>query len=142
MDFKKQLSTNHILAITIGLVYLWFGSLKYLPELSPAEELAKNTVDLLTFGLIPGKLSILLLAIWETVVGLFLILNIYRRTVVILALIHMIFTFTPLFLFPEQSFTHSPFCFTLLGQYIVKNVIIIGALITLYKLPISMKKQH
>ena len=34
MKLKKQLLNNHILAISIGLVYLWFGGLKYFPELS------------------------------------------------------------------------------------------------------------
>ena len=135
MQLKKQLLGNNVLAISIGLVYLWFGGLKYFPGYSPAEGLAINTIDLLTFGLIPSKISILLLAIWETLVGLLLVLNIYRRPAIILAIVHIAFTFTPLFLFPNQSFGSSAFVFTLLGQYIFKNVIILGALITLYRLP-------
>ena len=135
MNLKKQLTDNHILAISIGLVYIWFGGLKFFPAFSPAEALAKNTIDALTFGLIPADISIFLLALWETIIGILLILNIYRRPIIILALVHMAFTFTPLFLFPEESFSNSPLVFTLLGQYIFKNVIIIGALLTLYKWP-------
>lgn len=133
MNLKRQLSSNHIIAISIGVVYLWFGGLKFFPEVSPAEELAKNTITLLTFNLIPSNVSIIMLAIWESLVGLFLIMNIYRQTVIIVALIHIAFTFTPLFLFPEQMFTNAPFQLTLTGQYIIKNLIIAAALAFLYK---------
>ena len=142
MKLIKQISRNHILAITLGLVYLWFGGLKYFPGKSPAEDLAKNTIDLLTFSLISSNVSIILLAIWETLLGLLLILNLYRRPVIIIALVHIALTFTPLYLFPQQSFGNSAFTLTLLGQYIIKNVIIVGALITLYKLPTTSNKLH
>ncbi len=135
MNLKKQLLDNHILAISIGLVYIWFGGLKFFPEFSPAENLAKNTIDMISFGIIPSNVSIILLAIWETAVGFLLILNIYRKQTIVIALVHMIFTFTPMFFFPEQSFSEAPMGFTLVGQYIFKNIIIISALLTLYKLP-------
>ena len=140
MKIKKQITNNHILAITLGLVYLWFGGLKFFSHLSPAEDLAKNTMDVLTFGFIPSNISIILLAIWETVIGVFLILNIYRKPVIILALVHLVCTFSPLLFFPNQSFNHSPLVFTLLGQYIFKNVVLIGALLTLYKQSLPNKK--
>lgn len=138
MTFIKRVSSNNLLAISIGLAYLWFGLLKFFPGLSPAEELAKNTIDALTFGLIPSKVSIVLLAIWETAVGLLLVLNLYSKFAVRLALVHLLFTFTPLFLFPEATFTEPPFHFTLVGQYIFKNFILVAALIYLYPAPVKM----
>lgn len=138
MKIKERIMKNHILAITIGLVYLWFGALKFFNHLSPAEDLAKNTINVLTFGYIPSNISIILLALWETIIGVFLILNIYRKPVIILALVHLVFTFTPLMFFPTQSFNHSFVVFTLLGQYIFKNIVFVGALLTLYKKPISI----
>ena len=140
MKIKEQITNNHILAITLGLVYLWFGGLKFFSHLSPAEDLAKNTIDVLTFGMIPSNVSIILLAIWETVIGVFLILNMFRKPIIILALVHLVFTFTPLLFFPNQSFNHSPLVFTLLGQYIFKNVVLIGALLTLYRQSFPNKK--
>lgn len=131
--WKSRIKTNHFLAISIGLVYLWFGILKYFPQASPAEELAKETIAILTLGLIPATISIKLLAIWETSVGLLFLLNIYRREAIWLALVHMICTFTPFLFFPDQSFTEAPFYFTLVGQYIFKNIIIIAALLQLQK---------
>ncbi len=135
MNLKRQTSHNHLLALSIGVVYLWFGVLKYFPNISPAEDLAKSTIDILTFHLIPSNVSIIILATWESVVGLLLIGNLYRRTVVVIALVHMAFTFFPLFLFADQAFGDVPFQLTLLGQYILKNVVIVAGLITLYKLP-------
>ncbi|WP_370095643.1 DoxX family membrane protein [Winogradskyella sp.] len=133
MSLKKRILNNHILAICIGLVYFWFGILKFFPGLSPAESLAKDTITILTFNLIPPEISILLLALWETLVGLMLILNVYRRPTLYFMLVHVAFTFTPLFFFTNQSFTTPPYAFTLLGQYIFKNIIIIGAFWTLHK---------
>lgn len=131
--FKKQNPYDHILSITIGLVYIWFGTLKFFPGLSPAEELAKNTISSLTLGILTPDISILLLAIIETMIGLMLILNLYRKVVIVGALAHMVCTFTPFLFFPEITFTKPPFYPTLLGQYIAKNIIIMGALVVLYK---------
>ena len=133
MHSKTSSKQFYILALTIGLVYLWFGLLKFFPELSPAEDLAKNTIDKLLFGLIPGSVSIILLAIWETAIGLLLVFNKTSRIVISIALLHMALTFSPLVLFPEQSFSNLPVGFSLLGQYIFKNIIIVGSLILLYQ---------
>ena len=122
----------NLIAISIGMVYLWFGLLKFFPNVSPAEELAKSTVDQLTFGLLPSNFSFILLAIWETVIGILLLLNLYNRVVIIAALVHIVFTFSPLFFFPELVFKEAPFSLTLVGQYIAKNVIILSALLLLF----------
>lgn len=139
MTSIRKIKNNHVLAICIGIVYLWFGILKFFPNQSPAEGLAKDTIEFLTMGLISTNTSILLLAIGETLIGLLLILNIERKKVLILAFVHIILTFTPLFVFSNDAFSNAPFSFTLLGQYIFKNIIIIGALYTLYRLPINQR---
>ncbi len=116
-----------ILRVSIGIIYVWFGMLKYFQGYSPAEELAINTIHQLTFGLIPAKTSIILLAIWETVLGLLLIIGYRVRTLLIVMVVHMICTFTPLLFFPDVSFKFAPYGFTLVGQYIMKNIIILAA---------------
>lgn len=117
-----------LLRISIGIIYIWFGMLKYFPGVSPAEDLAKETIQLLTFGLIGPDLSLFLLAVWETVIGVFLIAGLFKRISFWLVLVHMICTFTPLVLLPQLSFTQMPFSLTLVGQYIIKNIVIICAL--------------
>jgi hypothetical protein len=137
MNFKSFIITNRkentLLSIAIGIIYLWFGALKFVPGLSPAEDLAKRTIQLLTFDIIPSSISILILACIEVVIGLCLIFNFYHKQIVKIAIIHLIFTFFPLFFFPEESFTLTILTPTLLGQYIDKNLIIIVALFTLLK---------
>ena len=135
IEFKNRLTNNHVIAITVGLVYIWFGILKFFPQLSPAEELAKGTINALTIGLVSSNISYLVLAIWEVSVGILLILNFYRRAAILLALVHLVFTFTPFFIFPEQLFPQAPLGLSIVGQYIIKNIVIIGALWTLYRIP-------
>jgi hypothetical protein len=117
--------------MSIGLVYLWFGSLKFFSGLSPAEELAKNTITHLTAGFILPELSILLLAIWETAIGFLLIFSLWKGFALRLALVHILLTFSPFLFFSELLWTDAPFGLTLLGQYIIKNIIILGVLIVL-----------
>ncbi len=121
----------NLLRISIGIIYVWFGALKYFPNLSPADQLAKDTIHLITFGLIPSSVSIILLAVWETALGIVLIAGVWKRTVFYILLLHMLCTFVPLFFFVDVSFTNSPYAFTLVGQYIMKNLIIIAAALVL-----------
>jgi uncharacterized membrane protein YkgB len=122
-----------MIPVSVGIVYLWFGALKFFSGVSPAETLAQQTIQNLTFNLIDPSVSIILLALWETTIGILLLLTIWRRTALLLALLHIILTFTPFLFFPELVFTNIPFGLTLLGQYIIKNVIILGVLLVLLK---------
>ena len=130
MERKIQL-----LAISIGVVYLWFGMLKFFPGESPAENLATDTITRLFVGIIPPHISIVLLAVWEVLVGVFLIINFQRKWTVILALVHLVLTFSVFFLLPEQSFKDPPFILTIIGQYVIKNLVIICGLLVLLPQP-------
>ncbi|NDV15888.1 hypothetical protein GO009_07605 [Muricauda sp. TY007] len=129
---RKSIKEN-LLTISMGLVYFWFGALKFVPNLSPAEDLAKSTIHQLTFGLIPDGVSIILLAFWEVGLGFLFVFGFFRRQAVIMALVHMVCTFTPLFFFPGDVFGEAPLSLTFVGQYIMKNLIIIAALVSLYE---------
>ena len=131
MVARLRAHNARLTAACIGIVYFWFGFLKFFPGSSPAEQLAKDTIGVMTFGLMPSDFSYILLAGWETALGILFILNIRRRWVIYLALAHMVCTFTPLFFFPETSF-QSGGSLTLTGQYIIKNLIIIAALLSIF----------
>ena len=118
--------------ISICTIYFWFGMLKFFPGVSPAETLVKETLTLLTFGLIPASFSIVLLAIWEVSVGILLILFPRKRLGFQLAMVHLVFTFAPLIILPAISYQHYIFSPTLVGQYILKNIIIFSALLFVY----------
>ncbi|MBT8292552.1 MAG: doxx family protein [Eudoraea sp.] len=123
----------NFISVSIGFVYLWFGMLKFFAGVSPAEDIAKATIEQLTFGILTPEISIILLAVWETLIGLFLIGHLFVKFALKLALIHMILTFLPFLFFPDLVFSQAPFGLTLLGQYIIKNVIILGVLVVLLK---------
>lgn len=116
-----------LLRVSLGLVFLWFGFLKFFPGLSPAEELATSTVSTLTFGLVPPATAAVLIATLETVIGLGLITGVLMRVTLLLLALQMIGTATPILLFPDQVFQIVPFVPTLEGQYIVKNLVLISA---------------
>ena len=116
-----------LLRVGLGIVFFWFGVLKFFPGLSPAQDLAIRTIDLLTFGLIPGSISILILAAWECAIGIGLITGKWLRATILLLLAQMLGTITPLFLFPGEAFLRFPIAPTLEGQYIVKNIVLVSA---------------
>ena len=101
------------LRVSLGIVFLWFGFLKFFPGLSPAQGLATKTIELLTFGLIQPEVSIILLAAWETIIGIGLITGWYLRVTLLLLFVQMLGTMTPLVLFPAEAFTRFPYAPTL-----------------------------
>ncbi len=116
-----------LLRVSVGVVFLWFGFLKFFPGLSPAQDLASDTISVLTFGLISPQIAVFILAVWETLIGLGLLTGFFLRGTLLLLWLQMLGTLTPLFLFPNLSFTVFPIAPTLEGQYIVKNLVLISA---------------
>ncbi len=93
-----------ILRIGLGCIFLGFGLLKFFPGLSPAEALVKETLDVLTFGLVPAGVGVVLLAALECAIGLGLITGRYPRLTLVLLGFQMIGAMSPLFLFPGGPF--------------------------------------
>ncbi len=116
-----------LLRLSVGVVFLWFGALKFFPGLSPADDLALATIDELTFGVLNGDTARLLLALLETAIGLGLITGRFLRLTLLALFGQMLGTITPMFLFPELTFERFPFVLTLEGQYIVKNMVLVAA---------------
>ncbi len=116
-----------LLRLSLGGVFLWFGLLKFFPDLSPAEVLARRTLDTLTWGYLAPPLALSLLALWETAIGVGLLLGVYPFLTLALLFLHMGGTFTPLFLFPHDVFAHIPYAPTFEAQYILKNLVFLSA---------------
>jgi uncharacterized membrane protein YkgB len=120
-----------LLRLSIGIIFFWFGFLKFFPGASPAEGLAVRTIELITFGLLEEQAILIILALWETIIGLGLITGLFMREILLLLFLQMLGTLTPVVFFPEEVFRNIPFTLTLEGQYIVKNLVIISAAIVL-----------
>ena len=111
-----------IMRVGLGVVFFWFGVLKLFPGLSPAEDLVRNTIYFMD-----PDLFIPVLAIWEALIGLGLIFGKYMRVTLLLLFMQMPGTALPLVLLPDVVWTHFPYGLTLEGQYIIKNLVLIGA---------------
>lgn len=111
-----------ILRIGLGIVFLWFGALKLVPGLSPAEELVRNTIYI-----VDPDIFLPVLAIWEMLIGLGLIFGKFMRATLLLLFLQMPGTALPLVILPEVCWSVFPYGLTLEGQYIIKNLVLIGA---------------
>ncbi len=116
-----------LLRVSLGIVFFWFGFLKFFPGLSPAQELAARTISTLSFGIVPASVSVPFLAAWETVIGLGLITGKFMRAILLLLFLQMLGTLMPLAFFPNEVFVRFPYAPTLEGQYIIKNLVLISA---------------
>ncbi len=119
------------LRIALAIVFLWFGALKLIPGVSPAEDLAGRTIETLTFGIVPASVAVPFLALWEVAIGLGLLLGRWMRLTLLLLFVQMLGTITPLILFPAETWIRFPLVPTLEGQYIIKNVVLVTAAIVL-----------
>ncbi|WP_207890311.1 DoxX family protein [Rubrobacter taiwanensis] len=115
-----------ILRVGLGVVFLWFGALKFFPGLSPAQELAVRTIETLTLGLIPAGTGLMLLAALECAIGVLLIWGRFMRFTLLLLLFQMFGAASPLVLFPGEAFNVFPYAPTLEGQYIIKNIVLVA----------------
>ncbi|MGQ0702353.1 MAG: hypothetical protein ACT4PM_04380 [Gemmatimonadales bacterium] len=111
----------------LGIVFLWFGALKYVPGWSPASGLAARRVERLSFGRLEPGIAVFILATWEVLIGLGLLSGKFLRAVLFRLWLQLLGTLTPLVLFPGETFRYFPFAPTLEGQYIVKNLVLVAA---------------
>lgn len=123
----KALHGLKILRVCLGIVFVWFGALKFFHGLSSAEIIAGRTILKLTFGLVKPPVSLPILACWECSIGLGLLFKRWMSFTLVLLYFQMIGTMLPLFFFPHETFTSNVLVPTLLGQYIIKNLVLLSS---------------
>jgi uncharacterized membrane protein YkgB len=108
---------------SVAIVFIWFGMLKVL-GFSPAGGLVQSLFES-SIHFVAFDTFYLFFAWFEVVIGVLFLIPRVTRVVMPLLLIHMITTFGPLVLLPAESW--SGFMVpTLVGQYIIKNLVIIA----------------
>ena len=115
--------------LSLGIVFLWFGAIKFVPDWSPAADLATRTITRLTFGRIGPDAGLVVLAAWETLIGIGLLTGRLLRVTLLLLFLQMPGTMLPLVFFPGETFRAFPYAPTLEGQYIIKNLVLVSAAI-------------
>jgi uncharacterized membrane protein YphA (DoxX/SURF4 family) len=120
-----------ILRVSLGAVFLAFGALKFFPGVSPAQSLVERTTDILLLGLVPGPVALVLVATLECVIGLCLVSGRALRGAIYLLVVQLIGILSPLVLLPGRLFAGPHGAPTLEGQYVLKDVILVGATLVL-----------
>jgi len=115
------------LRISMGAVFFGFGVIKFFPGMSPAQSLATETVKMLSFGLVPASVSIVLVASLECAIGLCLLTGRWLRIGVWLLGLQVIGILLPLVLVPGELFTGPSHAPNLKGQYVLKDVVLVAA---------------
>lgn len=117
------------LQVSLGLVVLAFGALKFFPGASPAEPLVMRTVDTLTLGLVNGQVAVTLTAVIETFIGLTLITGVFLRAGLVALAGALAGMMSPLVLFFGDMFPDgTP---TLEAQYVFKDIILAAAVLVI-----------
>jgi uncharacterized membrane protein YphA (DoxX/SURF4 family) len=113
------------LRVSLGLIMVGFGVLKFFPGLSPAEPLATKAVGMLSLGLVTGQAAMVATAVVEVAVGLLLISGRFRRIAVVCLAGCIAGWMSPLVLFPGDLFTATgP---ALEAQYLIKDMVFAAA---------------
>lgn len=110
------------------VIYGWFGLLKLIGQ-SPANPLVSDLLDR-TLPMVTFDQFIIGLGLGEVLIGVLFLSRRADRVAVVLFAVHMVTTFMPLILLPQIAWS-SPFVPTLEGQYIIKNLALIGLVATI-----------
>ncbi|MCW2762834.1 MAG: DoxX family protein [Marmoricola sp.] len=119
-----DLHSIDVLRVSLGLVFLVFGALKFFPGLSPAADLAARTIDTLTLGVISGDFAIFLTATMETFIGITLVSGRFLKAGLATLGMAMVGILSPLVLFTGELFPDGP---TLVAQYVMKDIVLVSA---------------
>ncbi len=124
---------EHSIALSrtaIGVIFFWFGALK-LSGFNPVYDIVYASFPILADGI--GNLF---LGGLETLIGLALICNAFKKTTHAILILHLFGTFGVFITAPEIMFSpHFPLL-TLAGEFVVKNLSLVmgGIVVILYEL--------
>src|ERR1700712_92749 len=105
---------------SFAAIFIWFGLLKIF-GVSPAYELVTRT-----FFFFPPAYVNLTLGWWEFATGCLFIFRPLRLTALIMLALQLPGTFLPLFIVPGMCFVKIPWILTTNGEFILKNLLLIG----------------
>ncbi|MBS1658597.1 MAG: hypothetical protein K1X63_07070 [Chitinophagales bacterium] len=120
--FLRQISMP-LCRISFFVVFFWFGALKIL-ELSPAEGVV-HTLYEHTVPWIPWKIFIFGFGAYECIIGIIFLFPGMEKWALYMLIPHMITTFGPLVIMPKLVWKGFMIP-NLIGQYIIKNLVIIA----------------
>ena len=123
---NTRITSHHIHWISrlaIAFVYVYFGALK-LFGVSPANGVVQDLLSA-TFPIISFDTFIIVLGVVEICIGALILIPGITRFAVLTMCVHLFTTFGP-FVFLSALVWQQPFVFTLEGQYIAKNIVLVA----------------
>ncbi|MDP3800025.1 MAG: DUF417 family protein [bacterium] len=118
---KKINLSIKILRISLGVIFLWFGLLKF-SSYNPVFDILNASFPFLASGV-----GLKFLAAFETLIGLGLLFNVLPRLVHIVLVVHLLGTFSVFFSAPELMFNQAFPFLTLAGEFVAKNIVLLAA---------------
>lgn len=119
------------LRLTLGLVFLWFGLLKLVPEVNLAAEVEAYTIDVVTFGAVEPQAGVLVLAWLQCATGAGLLANVFPRVTLGLLTALLLLSLSSLVLVPNVTWADfmQP---TTIGQYVLKDLVFLAVAAVLW----------
>ncbi len=129
--------------ISLFVIFFWFGLLKVL-GISPADPLVADLLEK-TMPFIAFDGFRIFFGLYEMIIGAAFLMAGHERLAMVLLLPHMATTFLPLILLPNDTWA-SVLVPTFVGQYIIKNLIIIALALSvaahLHPIALATKKKR
>jgi uncharacterized membrane protein YkgB len=111
-----------LLRVSLGVVFIWFGALKFTNS-TPVAELVANTVPFL-----PARWFVPALGAFEVALGLALLVGRWLGVVALLMVAHLSGTLLVLVTQPHVAFKDgNPLMLTMTGEFVVKNLVLMAA---------------
>lgn len=133
IEFMRSHSLT-ILRMALGVVFVWFGTLK-LADASPVADLVADGLAFL-----PDRAAVVLTGSIETLIGIGLLAGRFLRLTLVLFFSLLAGTFVPVVLHPSIAYQgNNPLALSVTGEFVVKNLVLIAAGFTVIA---SMPKYH
>jgi putative oxidoreductase len=127
-----QAAAPLIMRVALGGVFIWFGALK-ITNLTPVAKLVADTL-----AWVPVSSAVLLptLGAFEIVLGAMVIVGWQLRLTLAVLIAHLCGTFLVLVVLPQVAFERgNPLLLTTIGEFVVKNIVLIAAALLLAAWP-------
>jgi uncharacterized membrane protein YkgB len=128
---RISFSISWVNRVALFIIYFWFGFLKLISR-SPAETLVTNLHRMTIGHVIRIHCFLITLGIAECTIGLLWLVPRFTKWTIIIFFSQMFTTFLPLFIMPDQTWSHF-MVLSLSGQYILKNIVLIACALTIYQ---------
>ncbi len=123
----KWMSTygHFIERIGLAIIFFWFGLLKVFGHTSATSIIGK------TIYLTSPEVMVPILGLWEALIGVCFFFRRFVRVAIVLLAVRLIGSFSALLLRIDACFVEFPQVPTIQGQYLIKELALIGAALVL-----------